>query len=150
MALARDATAAARFEDIGVVPIVGSLDDPAGILDKIPRLRAVGHFAASQNPAFHDVNAQFINAVLTTLPAGAAFAMQSGSMVFGDQGRVNPATAPAFAVLRGRPDALPAVFRRTDARAIRMAPATALACRIAVRSPGLEAPDNRRTRNVVR
>jgi len=95
-ALVRNADGAAKAERIGLVPVFGDLAKPASLAAAVASVDAVAHFAASDNPAFLPVNVVAIDAMVRALKPGAAFVTHGGSMVFGEQGRLEPACHPAF------------------------------------------------------
>jgi len=95
-ALVRDAVGAEKADRLGVTPVAADLSKPATLVASVEAADAVAHFAASDNPAFLPVNTAAIDAMIGALRPGAVFATHGGTMVFGEQGRLAPATEPQF------------------------------------------------------
>lgn len=94
--LVRDDAAGARASAAGLTPVRTGLDDLDGLAKVADGVDGIGHFAASENPAFLPVNRAAIGAMLGGLAGGAMFLMQGGSMVFGDTGPGGAGADPAF------------------------------------------------------
>ena len=96
--------------------ITADLADLPALRAAAARADAVIHAAASDDPAFAPVNAAAIGALLDGLGRRGAFAMQGGSMVFGDTGP-EPVMPDAFAPpppLAGRATLDQGVLDRAD------------------------------------
>lgn len=86
--------------------VEADLEDTERLTGIAARMDAVIHCAASDDPAFLPISAAASDALIRGLPAGGRFAMQSGSLVFGDTGP-EPVASPDFApppALRDRAD----------------------------------------------
>lgn len=105
VALARDAAQAARLKERGVRALVTPLEDTGGLRAAVAAADAVLHAAASDDPAFHPVNAAAVAAMLDGLPDRAAFVTHGGTLVYGPTGPAGvtaaaPPAPPPF--LQGR------------------------------------------------
>jgi len=94
--MVRDDAGEARAKADGLSVVRAGLDDHAGLAAVAGEVDGIGHFAASENPAFLPVNRAAIAAMLGGLAKGSVFVMQGGSMVFGDTGPIGAGADPAF------------------------------------------------------
>lgn len=68
----------------GMQPVVADLARPDEFARIASGFDAVGHFASAPTPEFAALNARAVSAVLAAIKGDQAFAMQGGSLVFGD------------------------------------------------------------------
>lgn len=94
--MVRDEAAAARATAHGLEPVRAGLEDIGTLIAVARGVDGIGHFAASENPAFLRLNRAAIGSMLDGLAPGAVFLMQGGSMVFGDTGPDGAGADPAF------------------------------------------------------
>lgn len=101
----RNSNAAEAARQLGLTPHTIALEDTAALGTLSGGMNGIAHVAASDNPAFLAVNRAAIAAMISGLPAGSAFVMHGGSMVFGDTGPTMLTHQPAMnppAPLEGR------------------------------------------------
>ncbi|MEM6264384.1 MAG: NAD-dependent epimerase/dehydratase family protein [Bacteroidota bacterium] len=85
VALVRGAEEKKAIEDKGYDAIMADLDDTDAYMEQLATCDAIFHGAASNHPDWPEINSRFIHEVADKLAGtGKVFAMQAGSMVFGD------------------------------------------------------------------
>ena len=92
--VARNSAAADAARGLGLVPHTIALEQADALRSLARSVDGIAHLAASDNPAFLPVNRAAIEAMVAGLPAGAAFVMHGGSLVFGDTGKSGLAGEP--------------------------------------------------------
>lgn len=92
----RTASGADATRTLGVTPHAVALEDTEALRALASGMDGIAHLAASDNSAFLAVNRAAIEAMMSGLPAGSAFVMHGGSMVFGDTGTAMLSHQPAM------------------------------------------------------